>query len=641
MSISAFQAFIGEFEDVKTKELTTTAISEQFVKAENGGKGAPYINKYIGMKDEDGKPYLATATVFVSHAWQYKFYDVVFTAMQQHANEYANTYFWFDLFTNNQHDVADKSFEWFCTTFQDMIRSIGSTLLILSPWHDPVLLRRVWCLFEVYNALETSGKLHIQVPGSEREILAEAVVQDSDCLIQKLSNIRIEKAQATIASDKDLILKVIQNSEGGYYGVSKQVKDRLRAWYMEQLDDLVCESPDNHHLRVVTAEICSSFGNFGQALEHASLSLTSDEVSIKFKSYCVTGRVYAAQNKFQLALTNYDEALIQYQELKGIEDDKVEIRDCGLSKEMGYLYLDRCEVLMQNLLIQAGYGSLQKGMEILADEFGGLDSLTPQELVPMIPKFKKTVSLIRNIEFITQILSLIVTEENDGGRNSTSDPISYLFEGEVNGDKLDMMLKATEMIEQEGIHHQLPDLYHIIGLSYLANQQFNDALAYFHRSLKIKRELFGEIHLDIADILRDIGATYHQLGDVDEAFSHMRQSVEIREIVTGNNSLGVALAYQDLASVHDERGEYAEALQLIRGAFFIMLHIFGMESYHASIVCLKMNQAHNKLFYAEAMKLDVPPDEEFGKKLNNNIHSLPIHKFSVQLHDDSRNDAGA
>ena len=112
--------------------------------------------------------------------------------------------------------MADKSFEWFCTTFQDMIKSVGSTLLILSPWHDPVLLRRVWCLFEVYNALETSAELHIQVPRSERQALADAVVQDGDCLIQKLSNIRIENAEATVASDKDLILKVIQNSEGGY-----------------------------------------------------------------------------------------------------------------------------------------------------------------------------------------------------------------------------------------------------------------------------------------------------------------------------------------------------------------------------------------------------------------------------------------
>ena len=163
MSISAFQAFVEEFKDVETKALTTTAISEQFVKAENRRMGAPYINKYIGMKDKDGKPYVATATVFVSHAWQYQFHEVVVTAMRQHADEYANTYFWFDLFTNNQHDVADKSFEWFCTAFQDMIRSIGSTLLILSPWHDPVLLRRVWCLLEVYNALETSAKLHIQV----------------------------------------------------------------------------------------------------------------------------------------------------------------------------------------------------------------------------------------------------------------------------------------------------------------------------------------------------------------------------------------------------------------------------------------------------------------------------------------------
>ena len=63
--------------------------------------------------------------------------------------------------------------------------------------------------------METSAKLHIQVPRSERETLADAVVQDSDCLIQNLSNICIEKAEATMETDKDLILKVTQNSDRG------------------------------------------------------------------------------------------------------------------------------------------------------------------------------------------------------------------------------------------------------------------------------------------------------------------------------------------------------------------------------------------------------------------------------------------
>mgnify|MGYP001803143283 CR=1 FL=1 len=235
-----------------------------------------------------------------------------------------------------------------------MIKSIGSTLLILSPWNDPVLLRRVWCLFEVYNALETSAELHIQVPRSERQALADAVVLDSDCLIQKLSNIRIEKAEATIASDKDLILKVIQNSEGGYYRVSKQVKDRLRAWYMEQLDELVSESPDNHYLRVITAEICSSFGSVDKALELASQGQASLDIAVKLKSHSVTGRIYAAQNKFDQALENYKEALtVLSQEFKGLECD------------IGFLYMDQGFAQYHKFEIGPAMDSFSKGIAIV------------------------------------------------------------------------------------------------------------------------------------------------------------------------------------------------------------------------------------------------------------------------------------
>ena len=149
----------------------------------------------------------------------------------------------------------------------------------------------------------------------------------------------------------------------------------------------------------------------------------------------------------------------------------------------------------------------------------------------------------------------------------------------VHSHAIDDMVEVTEKIEEEGPHHLLPDLYQFIAMSYSAKHQSNDALTYYHKSLKIKRELLGEIHLDIADIHGDVGVTYHQLGDEDEAD---------RQIVTGKNSFGVALSYYDLASVHNKRGEYEQAYQLTREALHTVLNICGENSFYTGVAYQKM-----------------------------------------------------
>ena len=94
-------------------------VNTMFIKPETKGTGNPFITQYINQCDAlTGKPLVQPATVFVSHALRYSFYDVVVDVMEQHAWEHPDAYFWFDLFTNNQNALASKDFEWFQTTFR-------------------------------------------------------------------------------------------------------------------------------------------------------------------------------------------------------------------------------------------------------------------------------------------------------------------------------------------------------------------------------------------------------------------------------------------------------------------------------------------------------------------------------------------
>jgi hypothetical protein len=75
----------------------------------------------------------------LSHAWKYKFLDVVDTLkyyfMKEEQVEPNKIILWFDLFSNNQHlngfHVAPP-FCWWCGTFMQAIKKIGRTVMVLS-----------------------------------------------------------------------------------------------------------------------------------------------------------------------------------------------------------------------------------------------------------------------------------------------------------------------------------------------------------------------------------------------------------------------------------------------------------------------------------------------------------------------------
>ena len=101
MHVTAIRKFLKGPPKIEEQHLTTSEINSMFIKPETKGIGYPFITQYINQCDAlTGKPLVQPATVFISHAWRYSFYDVVVEVMEQHACEHPDAYFWFDLFTN-------------------------------------------------------------------------------------------------------------------------------------------------------------------------------------------------------------------------------------------------------------------------------------------------------------------------------------------------------------------------------------------------------------------------------------------------------------------------------------------------------------------------------------------------------------
>ena len=91
---------------------------------------------------------------------------------------------------NDQNEMGSKDFDWFSSTIQNSVRDIRQVLLVLSPWDDPMPIKRKWGLFQIHNALQRAGaNLFMYVSLREVEELRSGVIEGSKFVIQALSDI--------------------------------------------------------------------------------------------------------------------------------------------------------------------------------------------------------------------------------------------------------------------------------------------------------------------------------------------------------------------------------------------------------------------------------------------------------------------
>ena len=114
----------------------------------------------------------------------------------------------------------------------------------------------------------------------EVQQLRLGVSEDHKCVVQALSDIQAEKAEAKTESDKISILEVIRTSEGGFSEVNRRVKDELRSWYIQQLKALTNQEPDNYDLLEQIGVVIHKFGNVNEALSYHNSSLAVKQKTV-------------------------------------------------------------------------------------------------------------------------------------------------------------------------------------------------------------------------------------------------------------------------------------------------------------------------------------------------------------------------
>ena len=184
---------------------------------------------YLKTRDSDS---VGDAQVFISHAWKYAFLDVVDT-LQYHFRDNPDTIIWFDLYSNNQHSAPDLDFHWWSTTFKSAIEQFNHTVLILSPWNDPVPLTRAWCLFEIYCTAACKCRFDVAISPSDQKALIEATSKDAtESINVMLATVDTRKSEAWNPADKNRIFDAVERTVG-FDGINSLVFERLRDWVID------------------------------------------------------------------------------------------------------------------------------------------------------------------------------------------------------------------------------------------------------------------------------------------------------------------------------------------------------------------------------------------------------------------------
>ena len=155
--------------------------------------------------------------------------------------EVSRMYWWIDGFAIDQHEcqysppsVDDNSAAW-AQTFQQAIAKMGNVVMVLNPWHDPLVLSRLWCLWELHCAVATGSSFRICMSPSQETAFRNALHKSGGkAAMLTLSSVDVTAAKGH-PKDMELIMGGIRASPGGTEGLNRTAVGQLRESFVGQL----------------------------------------------------------------------------------------------------------------------------------------------------------------------------------------------------------------------------------------------------------------------------------------------------------------------------------------------------------------------------------------------------------------------
>lgn len=253
--------------------MTTREVKERVI----GPSTKDYQSSFCDMLQATNHPgFGAMANVFVSHAHGCEFWNTIHAVKRclskDNNKDYEDVVVWMDVFSINQHQPNVWTTDWLFDTFQDAIKEIGHTIMVMSPWNHPI---RSWCMFEVYSTLHTGSKFDIAIgEDDEKQFLNDILTakDDNDAMSvmnRLFSTMRAENSQCTSDEDQRRIFQVIRDKVG-----------------FEEIDKMVLNACVKRLITVVKEFLHKTAGQEGTDVERKRARLESIVRRLQHQRQC-------------------------------------------------------------------------------------------------------------------------------------------------------------------------------------------------------------------------------------------------------------------------------------------------------------------------------------------------------------------
>lgn len=583
----------------------------------DGQRGSSYVHalmydsessagKQYMLESEDGgdpNPY-GPASIMISYSWDYAIGDILdtITAYCEMNNlDKKCTYFWIDCLCINLHRVVElkekelelpepydysqdekkcnaseyskpaikddvmsmfASSEDLESTIQHRVQKIGHLLAIMTPFHEPTFLSRLWCLYELGVANAAAHKNHgdlpcrvtIAIPPQQKESLMAAIETDTINTINKmydLMNVKVSSANTTVEEDSTYILDLIQQGQpqrprsrnnDRYHGFHNMMKNLIRGWVTNILTSSVEEKT-----RIYMDEHNDGNIDFNFEEMKAKTTTFAEEELAQFYNQAAYAFRKNNENEFSLELyrnaLRIKEALLELQVVDNNDFTETLAQARGESKQKQ---------------ASSSFASTYNNISIVLQKLGHFD-----EALEMLQK------------------CLEIREAALGTHNTTT-ASTYNSMSEILEEKgdlveaLDMNMKGLETFESilGPSHPSTATIYDSIASQLQSMGQLDEAMAMYRKALTIKEAELGN-HITTAKSYESIASLLEDKGEIEDALRMYKKCARIQEAAIGATHPDTAAIYNNIARIQHGLGQKGEALKTWNKALVVLKENIG------------------------------------------------------------------
>lgn len=183
------------------------------------------------------------ASHFMSWVWRYKLSTVrscLTRWAMANALNVEDVFLFVCFFCNNQWRIlveksahATDNME---LVFEARLRKIGKAVALMDSWRNSMYIRRIWTIYEQYVIAKLGIQVQFALPAEPAETLIEQLdkgKQGLELVIEAISKVDAENAEATMKQDEDKVKDLISNCIG-FTKVNSQVRLSITEWISKE-----------------------------------------------------------------------------------------------------------------------------------------------------------------------------------------------------------------------------------------------------------------------------------------------------------------------------------------------------------------------------------------------------------------------